>query len=500
MDVLAPLVKSTLTINNMITDSLLQKNPDNSLVLVYKYSLSSFTMDSLFDMPDTTIHNIYSAPFTYSVVPGGQIIPAVSNAIYFPMGDAQLTRVDLRSGKMLLSIQSQIKGLVDFTYIMPKVTDAYGNAFDTTVIISAATATADGTYSGVFDLSGYRIDLSGSSGIEFNTMVTSYSAVLSPGNPGTVVIAAGAKVDISNTFVDIVPQYAKGYFGQTVSNVGPDTAQFSMFSHIIAGTLDLEDIDISLNIQNSIGADARLIINNLTSINSVKGNSVALSNSFVGSPMNINRSLDNNGIVTSATYSVALTPANSNIKQFIENLPDRLSYQLDLEINPLGNVSGGNDFVYYGKLMKTEMNMNIPLSLVANNLTIADTVDFNMSASTDNVNSGTLNLHVENGFPFTAEVQMYLLDADHLVVDSLISAPNSILAPPLDGNYICAGKKLSILSFPVDAEKMALLRATDKLHLKMNFNTTGQPSYVKIYSFYEMNVKLVGDFSYTVGK
>ena len=47
---------------------------------------------------------------------------------------------------------------------------------------------------------------------------------------------------------------------------------------------------------------------------------------------------------------------------------------------------------------------------------------------------------------------------------------------------------------------MDLLRATDKLYLKMNFNTAGQPSYVKLYSFYEMNVKLVGDFNYTIGK
>jgi len=35
----------------------------------------------------------------------------------------------------------------------------------------------------------------------------------------------------------------------------------------------------------------------------------------------------------------------------------------------------------------------------------------------------------------------------------------------------------------------------------MKFNTAGQSkNYVKIYSFYEMNIKLVGDFNYTVGK
>ncbi|TAL60266.1 MAG: hypothetical protein EPN85_07585 [Bacteroidetes bacterium] len=500
VDVLAPLLKSTLTINNIIADSLLQQNPDNSLELVYKYSLSAFTIDSLFKIPDTTIHNLYPAPFTYSVSPGGSIIPGVSNPIYYPLGDAQLTHVTLRGGKMLLSIKSQIQGMVDFTYTMPKVTDSYGKFFDTTVTISAATPTSDGTYNGVFDLSGYKIDLTGAAGISVNTMITSYSAVLNSQNPNSVSINAGQTVDIANTFVDIVPQYAKGYFGHTLANIGPDSADFTMFNHIIDGTLNLEDIDIGLSIQNSIGVDARVTINEFTSINTGKGTSVPLFNSIIGSPLNINRSSDNSGMVTPATYSVSFTPSNSNIKPFMENLPDRLSYQLDLEINPLGNVSGGNDFVYYDKLMKTEMNMTIPLSLVANDLTMADTLDLNRAASIDNVNSGYLYLYAENGFPFTAEAQLYLMDVDLNLVDSLLSAPNSILAPPLDANNICAGKKLSILSFPMDAQKLALLRETRKMYIKLKFNTAGQPNYVKLYSFYEMNVKLVGDFNYTFGR
>lgn len=500
VDVLAPLVKSKLTINNIIADSLLQENPDNSLDIVYKYTLSSFNMDSLFSIPDTTIHNIYPMPITYSVSPGGTIISPISNPIYYALGDAQLTNVTLRGGKMLLSIKSQIKGLVDFTYKMPKVTDAFGNIFDTTVTIPAATSAVDGIYSGEFDLSGYRIDLTGATGTSVNTMITSYSAILGPDNPTGVTIAPPEKVDISNSFTDIVPQYAKGYFGNSVSNVGPDTSEFSMFNHIVDGTLDLEDIDIRLSIQNSIGADARVTISNISSINTSKSNSISLSHAIIGSPLNINRSTDNGGTVAPSTYSVSLTPSNSNIKQFMENLPNRLSYQLDLEVNPLGNVSGGNDFIYYDKLMKTEMNMTIPLSLVANDLTMVDTLDIAMSSITDNVNSGFIFLHADNGFPYTAEAQLYLMDANLNIVDSIISLPNAIEAPALDANYIAVGKELSILAFNLNSERLDHMRASGKILLKVKFNTAGKPAYVKLYSFYEMDVKLVGDFNYTVGK
>lgn len=499
VDILAPLVKSTLTINNILADSVLQKNPDNSLVLVYNYSLSAFNVDSLFRIPDTTLKNVYAAPVTYSVNPGGAIIPALSNPITYPLADAQLTYVTLREGRMLLTIKSQVKGLVDFTYVMPKVTDAFGNVFDTTVTIPAATASAEGTYSGEFDLSGYKVDLTGPAGTSFNVMITNYTAVLSPQNPTGITIAAGAKVDVANTFVGIIPQYAKGYFGHTITNIGPDTADFALFDHLVDGTIDLEDIDFRLNIENSIGADARLTLHDLASINSRNGNTVHLANSAVGSPLNINRSADNAGIVIPTTYSIAMTPSNSNIKPFLENLPDRLSYQLDLEVNPLGNVSGGNDFVYYGKLMKTDLNITIPLSLVANNLTISDTVAIN-TASLENVNSGTLYLYADNGFPFTAEVQLYLLDAGLNIVDSLVSAPNAVLAPLLDGNNVCQGKKMSVLVFDMDEDKLSLLNASDKIYIRVKFNTAEAPEYVKLYSFYEMDVKLVGDFNYTFGK
>jgi hypothetical protein len=274
-----------------------------------------------------------------------------------------------------------------------------------------------------------------------------------------------------------------------------------LFRHIISGTLKLEDVNIGLSIENSIGADARVTINDLVSVNSRTGNVLPLlSSSVIGSAININRAVDNNGNLTPSTYSVSLTPLNSNIKQFVENLPDKLNYKLVNEINPLGNVSGSNDFVYYGKLIKTNFNMTIPLSLIANDLTMADTMNFTMNANTSNVNSGNLYLYFENGFPFTAQAQLYLMNSNSAITDSLISAPNIISAPSLDINSICVGQRETKLTIPVGEGKLNELRSAKKMYIKIKFNTANQPNYVKIYSFYELKFKVVGDFNYTVGK
>lgn len=500
VDVLAPLVKSTLTINNIIPDSLLQQNPDNSLDIVYTTSLYTF---STVTIPDTTIDTIYQTPITFPFAPGTFFVSPVDQEQNFPIPNGvQLNEVVIRSGKLVVLARNYVEEMIRVNYQIPSATLG-GIPFNKTFDVPAQTGGGcPGTptvFTAAYDLSDYVFDFTGTNGTDYNTLVTNVSAQINPAAINSVTVTPCDSIYIANSFVDMVPGYAKGYFGQTDIAL-TDTSDFSLFKHIIGGTLQLENIDIGFSIENGIGADARFTFNGLSSINTRTGSTISLTHPIINSPVNLNRAVDNNGNVTSSTYSVSFSPSNSNIKQFVENLPDKMSYQLDLEINPLGNVSGSNDFVYYDKLMKTQLNMFIPLSLIATTLTLADTVDFNMGEETAHVNYGNLYLYADNGFPFTAEAQLYLMDTLNTIVDSLISAPNIILAPQLDANRICAGKRLTKLTIPINEDKMQLLRDTKKMYIKMKYNTAGQPNYVKIYSFYEMNVKLVGDFNYTVGK
>ena len=500
VDVLAPLVRSTLTINNIIPDTLLKQNPDNSLDIVYRSSLTTFSTANIFSIPDTSLDTTFVSFFSTQLNPGASIF-STSQPLKLALGAAKLTQVNIGHGQMQLTIKSGLKGLTDFTYAIPKMKDAAGVPFIKTFTVPAASATDPGIYTATFDLTGYVVDLTGQTGFSSNVLTTNYSAIVTPLPQGdTLLIQPLDAVQITNKFIGVTPDYAKGYFGQSITKIGPDSSGFSLFRHVTGGTLSLEDIDIRLNIENSIGADARVTIQDLSSINTRKGSTVPLTASIVGSPININRSMDNWGTVTPSTYSFSLTPQNSNIKALIENLPDTLSYRLDMELNPLGNISGNNDFIYTDKLMKTELDMTIPLSLVANDLTLADTLDFKLDTKTGNINSGTLFLYIDNGFPFTADAQLYLMDDDFAITDSLIDSPSVIMAPDLDANFVCAGQTQSVLSIPVSTSRMELLRATRKMFLKIKFNTAGQPGYVKVYSFYKMNVKLVGDFNYTVGK
>ncbi|MBI3502823.1 MAG: hypothetical protein HY063_13610 [Bacteroidetes bacterium] len=495
-DFVLPLINSSLTIDNIIPETLLHTKPDNSLELVYNTKLYSY---STVTIPDTTVDTVYFSPTILVVYPCTQIIPPNPNDNYFDAGSVQLSELIIHSGKLQIALENKTRKMLDVEYLIPKAKDKSGIAFDKVITVPAKSGTTPGKITSVFDLSGYNFDLRGQSGTKYNSMVTETSVKVNCSDAGKDTIFPGDNIKVSSGFIGMVPEYAKGYFGSSVTTI-TDSTSFSLFKHIIDGTLKLQDIDIDFNIENNVGVDARLTINNLSSVNSRTKTTVALQHSIINSPINVTRALDNNGTVTASNYTYAITPSNSNILPFVNNMPDELSYKMQLEINPLGNNSGSNDFIYRNKLIKTEMNMTIPLSLIANNLTMADTVNFNLGKEAGNVNHGNLYLYADNGFPFSAEAQLYLLNDKMQIVDSLISAPNVILAPSLDANYICIGKKKTKLTIPVDENKMALLQSTKKMYLKIKFNTSGQPNYVKIYSFYAMNVKLVGDFNYTFGK
>ena len=61
---------------------------------------------------------------------------------------------------------------------------------------------------------------------------------------------------------------------------------------------------------------------------------------------------------------------NSNIDAFIENLPDGITYDLDVTANPLGDVSNGNDFLYDDSRLTADLDVDIPLNIIATDLTL----------------------------------------------------------------------------------------------------------------------------------
>ena len=505
-DILTPIFTTSFGIENLVADSLLSKNPDSSLVLVYNKTLANFSVDSLFNLPDTTLTNDYRLPFgSFEFHPGDAITPAApanATTTTYSLHGAGLKTVYLLSGKMTVQVTNKVRKRIQLNYQIPSAS-YQGQAFNKTVMVPARMGSTAGTFSAEYDL--YTIDLSGPNHNAINTVVTVINANIDPTLPAadTVLVTSADDLAINSTFQKLIPEYAKGYFGQSVQNIGPTESAFPIFSKIIAGSLQLQSLQLNLNINNSIGLDARINIADIYSKNSRTGTTVHLNAPIINSPININRAQEtfSNPPVIASNYNSVLNNSNSNSKALIENLPDKIGFHLSVTPDPLGNVSGYNDFVFYGYGMKAGLDLQMPLSMVASNLTIADTLNVNFDKESSNVNQVhycNLTLYADNGFPLDAAVQLFMVDQYDHVKDSLIGPVNTISQAPVDINYKAVGKRETILKIPVPEAKIGNLIRSKKLIIIARFNTSSKPNFIKIYSDYKMDFRLTGDFNYTV--
>lgn len=495
---LLPLAHTSLTLNDLLTGVQVQSAPDSFVTLVYENELYAIAPDSLVDIPDTTITNAYNYVFSsfINLAGGDYIVSNQTTQTKYDLGGAELTSVRIRSGGILFSVKSKVEAPIDFTYSLPTATQN-GNAFSATVTIPAATATSYGTLTRFFDLSGYEIDLRGTAGDKVNTVVTSTTARISPSFQGTVMVENRDTINSSITFSGIEPDFAIGYFGDAAMDIGPESSPFSIFRQIVGGSMSIEDFKIDLQLENGIGADAQLNITSLASVNERTGVTVPLSHSLIGTTTNIDRAHYINGQLQRTYNSFSLTTQNSNIKQFIENMPGTLQYSLQAKVNPLGNVSGHKDFLAYGEGLKAKLRAELPLSLVANDLALADTIEVRIDEEQGTkISNGKLNLFADNGFPLSAGIKIYIIDDSGNKVDSLAPSPYLIEAAPIDANRKVIRKQLTKMVIPISGPELDALIKWKRLSLITTFNTSGQPGYIKIYSHYNIDLKLTGDFDY----
>jgi hypothetical protein len=496
INAMAPLINTSLGINNILADSLIQANADSSLKIVYNSTLYSFSVDSLVNIPDTISNQTFISTFGFPVPPGYTLLNQTNNN-NLALGNAQVTKIIIKSGYVDLKIRNSLKGKMSCTYQIPYAT-LNGVPLSVTELVPAGTAASPSTYTTKVDVSGYTLNLTGQNGTGCNTL-TSTIHVLTDPNGDTIPIASGDSLRVLASFENIVLDYAKGFFGMQQFQSGQQFSSFKLFNKITSGNLDLENVHLTLNISNGFGIDASLLIHEIRSINNRTGNSVSLNSSIIGSVIHVNRAQETYSSNPVIPISTTFNLDNSNFKQLIENMPDQLEYSIDVTTDPLGNVSSGNDFIYNNYGFNSNLDLEIPLSLVANNLTLTDTVSFHLSKQSGyEINRGTLTLFADNGFPFSANTQIYLLDDSGNKVDSLMTTNNTIASALLGANNKVSSKTKSAIIIPVSGKKLDDLYNAKRMIIVARFNTTNQPSYIKIYSDYLLNIKITGDFNMTI--
>ena len=400
----------------------------------------------------------------------------------FKLGTARLTEIGIKEGTVTINAQSTLPDTGTIIYAIPSLSKN-GVSFETSVKVPPNTNGVMTQY--VFDFSGYTMDLTGENNREGGDTVNTIYATLAAYLDSTGELETIHQIDSFYLFNEysFTPEYALGYIGGDTLENGPENIDTDVFKFISSGTLDLEKVEMSIAVVNYIGADAALVINDLSSSNTTTTVSAAIDNTklhYIARAI-----LNSNGTIT---------PTNTTIKlkadDMLEIFPDKLTTHSTIYLNPDGEASTA-DFLYTEQPMNATLGIEIPLSFIANNLALSKTSDL----ETDNIDEiEVLYISIENGLPLEANLILVALDDVNQIIDTLISN-NTILAAITNAQGIVNQNRTSVIEIKnTDLEGMSKIQST------AIFNTESQTDFVRIYDNYTMDIILSAKFRKTLGE
>ena len=489
-----PVAYGSFGLETLMPDSLVQADDDNLLHLIIEENLTDFDLDSLVKIPDTTAVKSFVvdiAPLSSLPVNPGVSVPFPNEDFVLETDLAELREIVIKSGSIEYEVQNFIGGQLAVTFDMPGVT-LNGESFAIEEIIPAGAGGAPSSLGGALDLAGYHFDLTGGTGSGFNVLESNLTVEVDPSSTEAVTVFDQDSIAISISFVEPVVSYARGYFGQHEYTIS-DPVDFGGFGGVSATSLDIEEIDFSLEIENHVGMDAQIQINKLKAINFSNLQAVELENEQIGESINITRAQDFSGTVSPTTAIFSMDETTSNIDEFIEVVPELLDMDVDVIINPLGDISGGNDFIYTDQALNAILKADIPLCLSVENLTLTDTLDIGIDEVLDA--NGELSVYITNHLPFGAELEMSIIDGAGVVVAQVIDLGTINSAIENGAEWTPTE---TVIVAELGRNEMNLLISENQLLLELTFNSSGT-DLVKLRGDQILDVKVIANIEGVVG-
>jgi len=441
--------------------------------------------------------------FATAIFPAQNLVEE-NQEVQYNLGNAQVTFMELRSGYVIMEVFSNVKEEIILDYHIP---NSYRKEDKTdhvrqTVKVPPATA---GSYSKVvrkFPLDGFKIFYGGKNpGVQpfkFNTVYSEFTARIEySGIERTLSLDDSVYVRFG--LVEIKPLVAIGDFGKRQFKFD-ERNPINAFKNL-KGDISLEDVTMSLTFENAFGIEADMTVESITGVNNRTNRSVKLISSSLDNTFTLERATNPIGILIPSLKNIIFNKSNSNLKQFLENMPDRMDSKFNLVVRPRGS-RDYTDFVFDVSKLTANLHLEMPVTFGTNGLELSKTQDFNLLSfkNSERIKSGTLKLDISNGYPLEASCDIEFLDEHGSVLATLYEPgkTQTILPGIIDGLGKVVSPTFSQLVVEVPASKMLVIKNAKSLRIKARFSTPGGNRY-KIYSDYKFGVKLKGNFIYEQG-
>jgi len=415
-----------------------------------------------------------------------QLFLSITDTIQFNLGsDVEITYIELITANIDYTLESHLAENIEVVITLP--TSLSGT--DTTRFVIPLGAS--GQQSGQLSLDNTVNDFSTDPAQPYNSIPFEYGLSVKPSGGGMVNFDLTDSVVLTYTISDIDFSYVEGYFGQHSFDVDEDAIDLGLgeIEDKISGTITLTNPIININYSNSVGVPVSF------DLDLIGSNSAGETQGLNASTMNIAYPADKDNSPVAST--VSFNKDNTDIVELIEMRPGEIIYSGGATVNPLGK-QGWDNFVTSESSVVAGLEIELPLELRANNLTLQDTLenplkledsDEDEDFGINNVESAGLHLLVNNGFPLEIGFNIQLYDSIADQVLATLDVPALFPAAPVDGNGVVTEPTEDTTSIVITGAFLENLEIADELIVRGSLNTSNSGA-VKILTTYTIDFKL----------
>lgn len=371
-----------------------------------------------------------------TVLPAENIVADLSTS----NASQRLRKITLQSATASYTITSPSGITMSITLGFPSIIQN-GTTYSRNIAVANTNTT------GSFNFSNADVDLSTVAGQNYNKLpIQANVTILSSGN-NFVNIDATQQVGVSATFGNIQISGAQGQFGTFDIAIPTKTTKFDYdFSFLDATSRRLlfENPYIRLRYSNSFGipVSANIRVN----ATGIFGGVDSLGAPTI--PINYPNIAQ---IGQTIRDSFSITPANSNIRNFLAVLPKNISYSGNVRVNS----TNPNELHYFtpSSRILLGMEVNIPMRFNTESLIVKDTAEGNIMTDADtrlkDLETATLVIQHNTTFPLTTGMSLVALNGtqSETIVDNF-SIPAA--TPSANGRVTTAAVGTQRLSLTKD--------------------------------------------------
>lgn len=317
----------------------------------------------------------------------------------------------------------------------------------------------------------------------FNRLPMTYGLVVNSNNT-MINFNSTDNIKLDIKLLNPVFDYAKGYFGQQVETIAPDSLDLGIadvLSHL-TGSFLISSPSIKINYSNSFAIPMQVTFN--------------------GTGIRKNKSNVNLGLatqtITPATFAardvsavITVDKTTSKIDSLISMPPEKIRFSGSAKMNPAGNTGLRDNYVFGSSRFLASLDVEVPLEFRMNNLQFVDTVDNFLKSSSGSTSSFKpedfkllrIDITAQNGFPLGISLKMSLYDPATHTINSTIDATDLLKPAPIDNNGKSIGLTETTTHIEFTQEFFGAINSTDKIIFIFGLVTSENGTKdVKIYS------------------